>query len=488
MNITLISFVVLYLLGTLAIGVWAGTRIKNTSDFAIAGRSLPLIMVVTTTFATWFGAETVMGIPAKFVQSGLGAIVEDPFGAGTCLILVGVFFAAKLYRLNLLTIGDFYRQRFGTGVEVFCSVAIILSYLGWVAAQITALGLVFSVLTDGAMSETTGMIVGTLAVLVYVVVGGFLAVAWTDFIQMIVLVIGLSIIAVFASDLAGGSDKVLAMAQQKELWNFLPPPTFTEIAMFVGAGLTMMLGSIPQQDVFQRVMSAKNAKTARNGAVIGGVSYILFAFVPMFIVACAVIVMGDSALAMAKDDYQRLLPTFVLTKMPLVMQILFFGALLSAIKSTSSATLLAPSTSFVENILKNLRPGMKDKEQLFAMRCTIVVFAGLVLAYAIAMKGTPIYDLVSAAYQITLVGAFVPLVFGLYWKRATTQGAIVSLAAGVGTWVLFFPQVSTWGEQFPGQLAGLIAAAIGLVAGSLAPQILKNRHDSHRDIAGLPSV
>ena len=169
MNTTLIVFVVLYLVGTLAIGAWAGTRIKNTSDFAIAGRSLPLIMVVTTTFATWFGAETVMGIPAKFVQGGLGALVEDPFGAGTCLILVGVFFAVRLYKLNLLTIGDYYRARYGKGIEVFCSAAIILSYLGWVAAQITALGLVFSVLTNGALSETWGMIIGTLAVLIYVV-------------------------------------------------------------------------------------------------------------------------------------------------------------------------------------------------------------------------------------------------------------------------------------------------------------------------------
>src|SRR5438128_7528065 len=242
MNYTLVGFVVLYLLGTLAIGVWAGTRIHNTADFAIAGRSLPLVMVVTTTFATWFGAETVMGIPARFVQGGLNAIVEDPFGAGTCLVLVGLFFAAKLYRQNLLTIGDFYRQRFGRGVEVFCSVAIILSYLGWVAAQVTALGLVFSVLTNGAMSETTGMIVGTLAVLVYVVIGGFLAVAWTDFIQMIVLVIGLSIIAFFSADLAGGAGKVLTMVGNKDLWNFLPPPSFTDIAFFIGAGLTMMFG------------------------------------------------------------------------------------------------------------------------------------------------------------------------------------------------------------------------------------------------------
>jgi SSS family solute:Na+ symporter len=477
MNYTLITFVVLYLLGTLGLGVWAGTRIKNTSDFAVAGRSLPLIMVVTTTFATWFGAETVMGIPARFVQGGLNSVVEDPFGAGMCLILVGMFFAAKLYKMNLLTIGDYYRQRYGKGIEVFCSVAIILSYLGWVAAQITALGLVFSVLTQGAMSETAGMVVGTLAVLVYVVVGGFLAVALTDFIQMIVLVIGLSIIAVFSAELAGGAGQVFDMAAKADLWRFLPPPTFTDIAVFLGAAVTMMFGSIPQQDVFQRVMSAKNAPTARAGAMIGGASYIMFAFVPMFIVACAVIVMGQGALDMAKDDYQRLLPTFVLTKMPLVMQILFFGALLSAIKSTSSATLLAPSTSFVENILRNLRPDMSDRQRLFAMRCTIVVFATLVLGYAIAMKGTSIYELVSAAYQVTLVGAFVPLVMGLYWKRATTQGAIASLAAGIGIWLLFFPQLSNLGAVFPGQLAGLIAAFAGMIAGSLAPQVLKNRHE-----------
>ena len=478
MNTTLIVFVVLYLLGTLGIGVWAGTRVKNTSDFAVAGRSLPLIMVVTTTFATWFGAETVMGIPAKFVQGGLNAIIEDPFGAGLCLVFVGMFFAVKLYEKNLLTIGDFYRQRYGKGIEIFCSLAIILSYLGWVAAQVTALGLVFDILTDGAMSPQMGMTVGLLAVLVYVVIGGFLAVAWTDFIQMIVLVIGLSIIAIFAADLAGGADKVLNLATQKDLSRFLPEPTFTQMAMFLGSALTMMLGSIPQQDVFQRVMSAKDAKTARRGAMIGGFSYIAFAFVPMFIVLAAVAVMGDKALDLAQNDYQRVLPAFIMGHMPLVMQILFFGALLSAIKSTSSATLLAPTTSFVENILKQVRPNMTDKQQLLAMRITLVVFAFSVLIYSIKTQGTPIYDMVSGAYQVTLVGAFVPLVFGLYWKRSTTQGAVLSVVAGIATWVLFLlPQFKAWSEVFPGQLAGLIVGIVGMVLGSLLPQWLANHHD-----------
>ncbi|MFV0681558.1 sodium:solute symporter family protein [Ottowia sp.] len=476
MNWTLFIFVIAYLLGTLMIGVWAGRHIKTTSDFALAGRNLPLVMIITTTFATWFGAETVMGIPANFVQGGLHEIVEDPFGAGMCLILVGAFFAARLYRMNLLTIGDFYRQRFGKGVEVFCSVAIILSYLGWVAAQITALGLVFNVLSGGEISKTLGMLIGIVAVLVYVVVGGFLAVAWTDFIQMIVLVIGLSIIAVFAADLAGGADQVMAFATSKDMFHFWPAPTFKDIAFFIAAGITMMLGSIPQQDVFQRVMSAKDARTAQTGAMIGGTAYILFAFVPMFIVTAAVVVMGDTALQLAANDYQKVLPTFIMGHMPMVMQILFFGALLSAIKSTSSATLLAPSTSFVENILKNLYPAMSDRQLLVAMRVTIFVFAISVLLYAVYMKGTSIYELVSGAYQVTLVGAFTPLVMGLYWSKATTQGAVLSIFLGVVTWLLFHEQISTWGEVFPSQLAGLGMAFVGMAAGSLLPQWLPNHH------------
>src|SRR4249920_2951134 len=290
MNTTLIVFVVLYLLGTLSLGVWAGTRIKNTADFAVAGRSLPLIMVITTTFATWFGAETVMGIPAKFVQGGLHSIVEDPFGAGTCLILVGMFFASKLYKMTLLTISDYYRERFGRVIEVVCSLVIILSYLGWVSAQVTALGLVFNLLSDGAISAPVGMVLGTVSILAYTLFGGMWSVAVTDFLQMIILVIGLTIIAMFAAEQAGGAGQVIALARSKDLFHFLPPPNFTEIVAFFGAGITMMLGSIPQQDVFQRVMSARDVSAATRGPVIGGACYIMFAFVPMFLATSALII------------------------------------------------------------------------------------------------------------------------------------------------------------------------------------------------------
>jgi SSS family transporter len=469
MNSALLILVVLYLLGTLAIGAWAGSRVKDTADFAVAGHRLPLIMVITTSFATWFGAETVLGIPATFVKGGLRDVVEDPFGASMCLVIVGLFFAPLLYRMNLLTIGDYFRNRFGVPVEILCSILIILSYLGWVAAQITALGLVFNVLSDGSISSPVGMVIGTVLVLIYVIMGGMLAVVYTDFIQMIVLVIGLSYIAWVASDQAGGAGKVFALASEKELFTVLPEMTFKDWVIFIGAAITMMLGSVPQQDVFQRVMSAKDAPTARNGAVIGGLAYLLFAFVPMFVVTSSLIIMPTETTELLESDSQKVLPTLILNHMPFFAQVLFFGALVSAIKSTSSATLLAPSTSFVENILRHLWPTLDDRHMLKAMRISIFVFASLVLTFAIVSHGTPIYQMVSAAYQVTLAGAFVPLTFGLYWKKATTQGAIASTLLGVGVWLALklFP---LWDGEFPSQLAGLLASIVGMVVGTLAPQ------------------
>lgn len=474
---TLPAFIVLYLLISIGIGLYAATRVKNTADYAVAGRSLPLIMVVTTTFATWFGSETVLGIPAIFVEGGLKETVEDPFGASLCLVFVGMFFAAKLYRMNLLTIGDFYRARYGRGIELFTSAVIMISYLGWVAAQITALGLVFNLMSSGAVSIPMGMVIGILVVLGYTVFGGMWSVALTDFVQMTIIVVGLALIAYFVSDMAGGVQTVMAHASERDLFRFWPEATFSGWLFWISAAITLMIGSIPQQDVFQRVMSARNERTAVRGPIIGGLSYLAFAFVPMFIGLAAFVVMPDMANAFLQDDgangAQRILPTLVMQTMPLWLQVMFFGALLSAIMSTASATLLAPSTTFVENILKNFMP-LSDRNELRAMRVALVVFAAAVLGYALATEGTPIYEQVSAAYQFPVVGAFWPLVCGLYWRRSTTQGATASIVLGMSTWLLL--KYTPAGEVFPEVLGGFLAAGVGMVAGSLLPTAGNRAH------------
>src|SRR4030095_13266352 len=160
----LIASVVLYLLVTIAIGLWAAKRVHNSKDYLVAGRSLPLYMSAATVFATWFGAETVLSVSATFATDGLGGIVADPFGSSFCLLFVALFFARAFYRMDLLTIGDFYHKRYNKPVETIPSLAITASYLGWTSAQLTALGLVISVLSDGVISLNAGIVLGAVIV------------------------------------------------------------------------------------------------------------------------------------------------------------------------------------------------------------------------------------------------------------------------------------------------------------------------------------
>lgn len=464
----LLIFVLLYLMVSVGLGLYASRRVKTSGDYANAGRSLPLPVVVATVFATWFGSETVLGIPARFAAQGLGGTIEDPFGASLCLIFVGLFFARKLYRMNLLTIGDYYKQRYNRPVEIIVSVCIVISYLGWVSAQITALGLVFSVLTQGVISMSAGMIIGAVIVLVYTLFGGMWSVALTDAFQMSLIVLGMLYIAWVVAGQAGGAPVVIAHAAEAGKLHFFPQPTLPAILAFVGAGVTIMFGSIPQQDVFQRVMSARSENVSVGGAVIGGSLYFFFAFIPMFLVYAAQIIAPDMFNSLIESDPQMILPTLVLQQTPLLAQVMFFGALLSAIMSTASGTLLAPSITLTENIIREFVP-MDDRQLLLTTRIVVVCFTVVVTTFALMSQGMPIYEMVGNAYKVPLVGAFIPLVMGLYWQRATTQGALVSVIGGLLSWLLMeaYGTASIW----PPQLVGLLVAFLGMIAGSLTPQL-----------------
>ena len=465
----LIWFVVIYLLISITIGLVAAMRVKNTKDYAVAGRHLPLPVVIATVFATWFGAEAIFGVSATFVTEGLNGVAADPFGSSMCLIIAGFFFSTQLYKLNIITLGDFYRMRYNRSVEVLTTIAIVISYLGWVAAQIKALGLIFNIITDGAVSEDTGMILGTAIVLTYTTFGGMLSVAVLDFVQMIVVIGGLLYIGNIVSGMTGGVAPVIEHARAAGKLDFFPQGADVWVWLtFLGGWVTMMLGSIPQQDVFQRITSAKSAKIALWGSILGATIYFCFTFVPMFIAYAATLIDPAHFGAMVTEDSQRVLPYLVLEHTPLLAQVIFFGAVLSAIMSCSSATLLAPSVSFAENIVKGYMPHLSDKGFLKVMRICLLGFGSCVLMYALNSERS-IFGMVESAYKITLAGAFVPLVFGAFWKRSTSQGALAAIIGGISSWVLIEVLVGET-SLVPPQLIGLGVSVVAMIAGSLLPQ------------------
>ena len=472
----LLWLVVAYLVVSIGIGLYAATRVHNARDYITAGRNLPMIVVLAMVFATWFGAETVLGISATFIEEGFRGLISDPLGASVCLVLFGLVFARPLYRLNLLTLGDFFRRRYNRTTELVLSICIVLSYLGWVAAQVTALGLVFNVLSGELVSMNQGMLIGAGVVLAYTLFGGMWSVAMTTFVQMIVIVIGLIWVSWIAGDMAGGFDNVITKAAAEGKFEFLPTLDLVDMVAWFAAFATMALGSIPQQDVFQRVNSSKNETVAVWGTTLGGVSYFFFAAVPLFLAYTANIIDPDMVARLMEQDSQLILPTLILQYMPFYAQVIFFGALLSVIMSTASGTLLAPSVTFSENVLRGFIPGMSDRSLLLSTRITVVVFTVLVTWYATS-SGSSIHEMVENAYRITLAGAFVPLAAGLFWKRANNLGAALAIVCGLATWILlelFIPE----GDIEP-QLYGLAASALGMLVGGLA-----GKSEHHRPRAG----
>ena len=466
----LIAFVLAYLAVTIGIGLWAARRVHSSKDYVVAGRSLPLYMNTATVFATWFGAETVLSVSAEFAKTGLGGIIADPFGSTFCLVIVALFFARAFYRMDLLTIGDFYRKRYGRAMELGTSIVIAISYLGWTAAQMTALGLAFSVLTGGAVSLETGIVLGAVVVLGYTIWGGMWSVAMTDLFQSVMIIVGVVLIAWFVADMAGGAGKVVAAAARADKFQFWPTGGAKEWIGFGTAWLTLAIGSIPQQDIFQRVTSAKNERTAILGTLLGGAVYFAFAFVPIFIVYAGLMLDPSLSGLLASEDareMQRILPAFILERTPLWVQVLFFGALLSAILSTASGAIIAPTSLCTENIIKPRFPRMSDRQFLLTLRLVLVSFTLAALLFALNSKKT-MYDMVQNAYTVTLVSAFVPLAAGIYWKRANNAGAILSAVFGLLAWLAADALAAD--ATVPPPLVGLAFSVFGMVAGSLVPR------------------
>ncbi len=472
-NPILLIFVVFYLLGTIALGWWASRKVKTTADFVVAGRNLPMFVAACALFATWFGSETVMGASSEFVENGVPGIIEDPFGAALCLILAGVMVARPLYKMKLLTFNDFFRLRFGKSAELVSAFFMVPSYFSWIAAQLVALSIIIQSLCG--LEREWGVLLCTTVVLIYTYIGGMWAVSITDFVQTIIIIVGMSILAGSMVMQVGGFAPMVAAAPEG-FFQFWPKAEPIPVIHWFAAWMTIGLGSIPQQDVFQRVMSARSERASIAACYTSGFMYLTVALLPLVIGYCARMLYPE----LLEGDAQMILPTMVLQHSSLLMQVLFFGALLSAILSTASGALLAPATVVGENIIKPLFKSVTDQQLLRIMRLSVVGIA--IITAGMAMSRQNIYELVSESSAFSLVSLFVPLLAGLYWKRASGVGAMAAMIGGFTAWLLSLwllgdgepaADKSFW-AQIPPIFYGLAASFVGMAAGSFwKPAILK---------------
>ncbi|MGN7721121.1 sodium:solute symporter family protein [Chitinophaga sp. 22620] len=449
----LTAFVLVYLLVTILIGRWAARKVKSAGDFIVAGRSLPLGISTCVIFATWFGSETMLGATSEFAQHGLIGVMEDPFGASLCLLLVGLFYARKLYRTNLLTFCDYFRERYGKKAEVVSALLMIPSYFGWIAAQIVAMGIVVN--TVMGVPHGTAMIASGLIVMAYTYMGGMWSVSITDFIQTIMIIIGIVVIAVIVVHDAGGMQTVIDRAPAGT-FRFLPDRDWNSWLHYLAAWFTIGLGSIPQQDVFQRLMSSKSERVAQYSSYLGALMYLVIGSVPLLIVLCA----QQLYPGLAAQGTEKILPNMVLQHGNLFIQVLFFGALLSAVMSTTSGAILAPATVLGENIIRPFFKNITDKQFLRVIRISVVIVSAI--SMGMAFSSQDIYELVASSSVLSLVSLFVPLTAGLYWKRSNEGGAILSIILGTAGYI--YSEFT--GTEMPPLFVGLLCSIAGMLAGT----------------------
>lgn len=454
----MLLFVLLYMITTIGIGILASRWVKNSRDFLLAGRGLPLYISASALFATWFGSETVLGASSKIAKEGLYGVIEDPFGASLCLFLVGLFFAKPLYRMNLLTFGDFYRAMYGRKVEIVASFMLALSYLGWVAAQMVAVGIIMQVALG--VQKDVGILMGFGVVLFYTFLGGMWAVSLTDFIQTIMVVVGLLLALYEVSN--GFSQIATVLVQQPPgFYKFFPDNNLKDVLYYISAWITIGLGSIPQQDVFQRVMSSRSERVAVLSSFIAGFMYLTVAMIPLILALFAKTYYPE----LLSADTQLLLPHMVMEHTSMLTQILFVGALLSAIMSTASGALLAPSAVLSENLIKPLFKDLSDKSFLWITRACILAVALTSLTFA--FMGESIYELVGSSSALSLVSLFVPLVAGLYFKGSNSISAMASMLCGFFVWLLLYVL-----DQEYALLMGLLFSILGYLIPSLIKRFL----------------
>ncbi|MFN6088982.1 MAG: sodium:solute symporter family protein [Cyclobacteriaceae bacterium] len=451
----LLASIIAYLLLTILIGYWASRKVKTSGDFMLAGRSLPIFLSASALFATWFGSETVFGASSEFLKGGLYSVIEDPFGAALCLLLFGLFFARKLYNMNLLTLGDFFKVRFGNLTELVASFFLAPPYVGYIAAQLVAMGLIINVVTG--LEVWQGVVISAFVVTFYTYIGGMWAISITDFFQSIVIVVGLLALAIILANKAGGVTVILQEVHPST-FRFLPRWDFKEVMLYLAAWSVLGLGSLPSQDIFQRVMSSGSQKIAVRSCFIAAGLYLTVAMLPLFIGLCAKHLYPQTI----SVDAQLALPNMVLAHASLPIQILFFGSLLSAIMSTTSSAILAPAAIFSENLIKPLSKGkLKDKQLLIITRLCVLGFAGV--ATVMACLRSNIYELVGESSILSLVSLLAPMVLGLYWKKANANGALLAMVLGSLTLAFF----SFYDVGWPALLPATLVSFLAMIGGSL---------------------
>jgi solute:Na+ symporter, SSS family len=423
-----------YIVFLLGLSIVASRRVKNEEDYLIAGRRLPLFLAWGTLMATWFGAATMFAAAESARDEGLRGVILDPFACAGTLVFAGLFFARPLWRMKLLTMADFYRQKYGEKAEILGASIQIPSYFAWIALQYTALSRILATYFQIPFSH--GVLYSAAVTLIYTLVGGMWSVTLTDTLQIIVALFGLLVLAftVFSQPELGDGSAFRGVSVMVEKLteshpdhlSLMPGMSGVLIMGWIAAWATGLFGNIPGQDLQQRVFASKDEKTASRACILAGVLYFAFGLIPVSLGLASHVThpeLEGEPVAFLAGHY--LSPG---------MLIVFVIAVVSMVVSTATSAVLAPATLLGHNLLNRL-PALRERALLRDRLCVVLVSIGGVV---LALQGQGMMELLDMALSIQLVALFIPVAMGIYGKPRGELSAVLAMSFGFTAWAIRF--------------------------------------------------
>ena len=442
--------VVLYVSVMLLVGIFVAGKSSTMNDFAVSDRNMSLKVCAISIMATWFGSGPMMGSAAAAYAGRTLEVLRDPVVSGISLFIAGFFFVRTYRRSRRITHIEFYETRIGPFAGVLSAFVNLIAGSIWLGAVLFAFGVVFETLTG--QPAAYGIVGGTTVIVIYTMFGGLKAVAATDVLQMLFIIIGVVILFVVVLDDAGGWSSVSGKLPD-HAYDFGPRANsfvgwFEYFQVWVSSGL-IAIGVV---SVVQRAMAAKTEQVAQNAFYIAGVCYLIFGMLPVTLGYIATVTMPDI------ENPNAIVPLLAVEHLHPVLVAIFVGAVISAIMSTSDSILLGCGTVVSVNLLPRLVKDPSDKLQLAVSRWTVPAIA--IFAIYVAFNTSTVISAIAAAISVSFAGMSAPFLLSIWWKKLTSAGGFAGIAAGF--FVFFVLKATTEGipEDFVGFWVSLVVTVV----------------------------
>lgn len=419
-----LAAVLAFVVVQLAIGWWVSRRIVGEDDYLLAGRRMGPWLATGTLFATWFGAETCVGSAGQVFEHGVSIRSAEPFGYGLCLVLMGLVLARPLWKRRLVTLADLFRERYSPGVERLAALLMIPTSVLWAAAQLRAFGQVLA--SASTMELEAAILAATAITLGYTTMGGLLADAITDVIQGVLLIVGLVVLLVAVVLHVGGPSAALSAIDGGRV-ELVPAAAGGWLSVLEDWSIPI-LGSVVAQELVSRISAARSGAVARAAPIAAGGMYVLVGLIPVFLGLLAPALLGDL------EHPEQALPRLAVLHLPGLLQLVFTGALVSAILSTVDSTLLVSSALASHDLIQPLRPGLSERARLRLARGGVIAFG--IVASGLALSAEGVFELVELASSFGSSGLVVIVFLGLFTRWGGAAAAFAALVLGASTFVV----------------------------------------------------